>query len=145
VVDFMASFSIFLVVLRHYDMPLRWQMLVVVPLLVMTLALTLAVSLWLATLSVKYRDVSFAVAFLLQAIMYVSPVIYPVSLVPPAAQFFYQLNPMSVVIQEFRWALLGLAPASAVSLGLSLGLLTISLISGAYVFRRTERTVVDLL
>ena len=109
------------------------------------LGFSLAVGLWLATLSVRYRDVSFAVQFLLQAMMYISPVIYSVSLVPGSLRFIYELNPMTGVIQGYRWALLGLEPAPGLTFVFSSGLMLIGLISGAYVFRRTERTVVDIL
>ena len=77
--------------------------------------------------------------------MYASPVIYPVSMVPASLQFFYQLNPMTGIIQGFRWALLGSGSPPGVMFLLSTGLIVIGLISGAYVFRRTERTVVDIL
>jgi lipopolysaccharide transport system permease protein len=120
-------------------------MLYVPLLLVITFAFALAVSFWLATLSVKYRDISFAMTFLLQAVMYASPVIYPVSMVPASAQFFYQLNTMSAIIQGFRWALLGSTGAPGTTFWLSTVAVLIALISGAYVFRRTERTVVDIL
>jgi lipopolysaccharide transport system permease protein len=145
VVDFAASCVVLLLVLRYYEMPLRWEMLWLPALLLVTLMFALAVGLWLATLSVKYRDVSFAVGFLLQALLYASPVIYPVSLVPSSVQFLYELNPMSAVIQGFRWALLGSGSAPGLTFWLSTALAAIGLISGAYVFRRTERTVVDTL
>lgn len=144
-VDFFASFIILLVMLFLYRMPLRWEMVWLPVLLVVTLAFALAVGLWLATLSVKYRDVSFAVNFLLQALMYASPVIYPVSMVPESLQFIYQLNPMTGVIQGFRWAMLGSGEPPGVMFLLSTLLVVIGLIGGAYVFRRTERTVVDIL
>jgi lipopolysaccharide transport system permease protein len=144
-IDFAASLAVFFVVLRYYDMPMRWQMLAVPLFLGLTLTFALSAGLWLATLAVKYRDVSFAIAFLLQGMMYVSPVIYPASLVPPAARFLYDLNPLSSVIQGFRWALIGSAPPTGQSLGLSCAVVATCLISGAYVFRRTERTIVDHL
>lgn len=144
-IDFLASFLIFLVALLIYRSPLRWQMVWVPGLFLVALGFALAVGLWLATLSVKYRDVSFAVNFLLQALMYLSPVVYPVSLVPDSLQFVYQLNPMTGVIQGFRWALLGSGEAPGGMFALSVGIVILSIISGAYVFRRTERTVVDIL
>jgi lipopolysaccharide transport system permease protein len=143
--DFAASFVILLGVLRYYGMPMRWEMLYVPLLLLVTFMFALAAGLWLATVSVKYRDVSFAIGFLLQALMYASPVIYPVSMVPPSVQFLYQLNPMSAVIQGFRWALLGSGSAPGLTFGLATVLAMAALVSGAYVFRRTERTVVDIL
>ncbi len=144
-VDFVASFLVLLVALLIYRMPLRWEMLWLPVLLLVTLGFSLAVGLWLATLSVKYRDVSFAVNFLLQALMYISPVIYSVTLVPDRLQFAYQLNPMTGVIQGFRWALLGSGDPPGLMFLLASALVLVLLISGAYVFRRTERTVVDLL
>ena len=143
--DFAASFLVFMVVLRYYGMPMRWEMLLLPILLVLTLAFALAVSLWLATLSVRYRDVSFAIGFLLQAFMYASPIIYPVSLVPASARLFYDMNPLSVIIQAFRWALLGTGAAPAGQFALGVVVIFVLLISGAYMFRRTERNVVDLL
>jgi lipopolysaccharide transport system permease protein len=145
VVDFAASCVVLLVVLQYYGMPLRWQVVFLPLLLLATLAFALAVSLWLATLSVVYRDVSFAVTFLLQALMYASPVIYPVSLVPESARWLYQLNPMSSIIQGFRWVLLGSGDPPGLAFGLATLLIAGALVSGAYVFRRTERTVVDIL
>ena len=143
--DFLAAFAVLLVTLLLYRMPLRWEMLWLPGFLLVALFFSLAIGLWLATLSVKYRDVSFAVLFLLQVLMYLSPVIYPVSLIPPQYQAIYQLNPMAGVIQGFRWALLGSeAPPGPIFL-LSVLIVIIALISGAYIFRRTERTVVDIL
>ena len=117
--DFGASLLVLFGVLAYYGFPFRWQLLYLPGLLLMTLAFALAVSLWLATLSVKYRDVSFAVGFLLQAMLYASPVIYPVSLVPAPALVVYQLNPMSAIIQGFRWALLGSGAAPGPSFWLA--------------------------
>jgi lipopolysaccharide transport system permease protein len=143
--DFGASLLVVLGVLGYYGMPLRWQMVFLPGLFVMTLAFALAVSFWLATLSVRYRDVSFAIGFLLQAMLYASPVIYPVSLVPASWQWLYHLNPMSAIIQGFRWVLLGSGAAPGPAFWLAASLVLLALISGAYVFRRTERTIVDVL
>lgn len=143
--SFGASFIVFLGALLIYRMPLRLEMIWLPAFMFATILCALAVGLWLATLSVKYRDVSFAVSFLLQALMYASPVIYPVSLVPERLRLLYQLNPMTGVIQGFRWALLGSGKAPGVTFLVSIGIVLVALISGAYVFRRTERTIVDLL
>jgi lipopolysaccharide transport system permease protein len=144
-VDLGASFIVFFVTLFFYRMPIRWEAVFLPIYIVVAIAFALAVGLWLATLSVKYRDVSFAVNFLIQALMYLSPVIYPVSMVPDALKFIYQLNPMTGVIQGFRWCLLGLGEPAGLAFYISILIVIILLISGAYVFRRTERTIVDLL
>jgi lipopolysaccharide transport system permease protein len=144
-VDFVASFVVFLVMLLIYRMPLRIEMLWLPIFFLVAFAFSLAVGLWLATLSVKYRDVSFAVNFFLMALMYLSPVIYSVSIVPVPFLYFYQLNPMTCVIQGFRWALLGSGDPPGIMFVIASGLVLVGLITGAYVFRRTERTVVDIL
>jgi lipopolysaccharide transport system permease protein len=144
-VDLAAAACVLVAALLFYRMPLRAEILWLPLFTLVALGFSLAVGLWLATLSVRYRDVSFAVQFLLQAMMYLSPVIYSVSLVPGSLRFIYELNPMTGVIQGYRWALLGLEPAPGLTFLYSSGLMLIGLISGAYVFRRTERTVVDIL
>ena len=145
-IDLGLSFIVFLGILLFYQMPLRLEMLWLPVFVLIALVFALAVGLWLATLSVKFRDVAFAMNFLLQALMYASPVIYSPNVVPERLQFFYWLNPMTGVIQGFRWALLGseaVPPSGAFFV--SIVLLLLGLISGAYVFRRTERTIVDIL
>jgi lipopolysaccharide transport system permease protein len=144
-VDMGASLLVFLVAFAIYRMPMRVEMLWLPVLVLVTIAFVLAVGLWLATLSVKYRDVSFAINFLILALMYASPVIYPVSMVPQSLQFIYQLNPMTGVIQGFRWALLGSGEPPGAMFLMSIGIILVGLVSGAYVFRRTERTIVDIL
>jgi lipopolysaccharide transport system permease protein len=144
-VDMGASFLVFAVLFIIYRMPLRLEMLWLPGLVLITLAFALATGLWLATVSVKYRDVSFAITFLLQALMYLSPVIYPVSIVPEPLRFFYQLNPMTGIIVGFRWALLGNGSPPGVMFWVNVLIILLGLVSGAFIFRRTERTIVDVL
>jgi lipopolysaccharide transport system permease protein len=144
-VDFGASCLVLLVALLLYRLPLRWELLWLPLLFLATMMTALAVGLWLATLSVKYRDVSFAVNFLLQALMYISPVIYSTTLVPESLQFVYNLNPLTGIIQGFRWALLGSGAAPGLMFLIAMLIVVVALFSGAYLFRRTERTIVDLL
>jgi lipopolysaccharide transport system permease protein len=143
--DFGASLVILFGAMLVYRMPLRVEMLCLPGYLLVALMFALALGLWLATLSVKYRDVSFAVNFLLMALMYASPVIYPISMVPEPYQVIYQLNPMSGVIQGFRWSLYGSGEPPGFIFLVSIGLTLLGLVSGMFIFRRTERTVVDIL
>lgn len=143
--EFGAAFVVLLCMLLMYRMPLRAEMVWLPAFVSVAVALSVAVGLWLATLSVRYRDVAFAITFLLQAYMYASPVIYPVTLVPEPVRFVYRLNPMVGVIEGFRWAILGGGEPPGVAFVLSIGIVICLLVLGAYVFRRTERTIVDLL
>jgi lipopolysaccharide transport system permease protein len=126
-------------------MPFRVEMLWLPLYFVVALLFSLGVGLWLATLSAKYRDVSFAVTFFLQALLYLSPVIYSITLVPESIRFLYMLNPMTSVIQGFRWALLNSGEPPGWSFLISIVIVIILLVSGAFYFRRTERTVVDII
>lgn len=146
-VDLAASFVVFVVFMLIYRVPLRIEMLWLPGFILAAVLMALTVGLWLATLSVRYRDVSFAVNFLLQALMYLSPVIYPISSVPEKLVFFYQLNPMAGIIDGFRWALLGPTAGSppGTTFWISMGIMSVLLVVGAFIFRRTERTIVDVL
>lgn len=144
-VDFAAAFLVVVIALVVYQIPFRLEILWIPFLLLVAVAYALGVGFWLATLSVRYRDVSFAVNFLIQALMYLSPVIYPVSQVPESLRLVYLLNPMTGVIQGFRWALFGSGdPPNVIFFGSAI-IVMLVLISGAYIFRRTERNVVDIL
>lgn len=144
-VDFAAAFLIVCAALVIYRIPFRVEIIWIPLFLFVAVAYALGVGFWLATLSVRYRDVSFAVNFLIQALMYLSPVIYPVSQVPESLRLFYLLNPMTGVIQGFRWSLFGSGdPPNLIFFGSAL-IVVFVVISGAFVFRRTERNVVDIL
>jgi lipopolysaccharide transport system permease protein len=143
-VDLLASFLVFMVALLVYRYPLRLEMLWLPLFLLVTIAFALAFGLWMATLSVKYRDVSFGINIILQMLMYASPVIYSISAVPFSLRIIYQMNPMSGVIQGFRWALLG-GEAPGTPFIISTIVVFLLLVSGMYIFRRTERGIVDNL
>jgi lipopolysaccharide transport system permease protein len=119
---------------------------VFLPVFVVLAALaSLAVSVWLAALDVKYRDVRHTLPFLLQTWLFASPVLYPASLIPVAWRPLYSLNPMAGVVEGFRWAVLGqssvMTPYFPISALVIIGLL----VSGLFFFRRVERTFSDVL
>lgn len=143
--DLAASFLVFAAAFLIWGLPLRVEMAALPLFVLLAFVFALAAGLWLATLSVKYRDVSFAINFLLQALMYISPVFYSASEVPEWLRPAYTLNPMTQVIEGFRWSLLGSSSAPGIMLVWSSILVAAGLLTGAYVFRRTERVVVDIL
>lgn len=112
----------------------------------LALVVSLGTGIWLAALTVRYRDFRLVVPFLLQLGLYLSPVGFSSSVIPERWRLLYSLNPLVGVIDGFRWSLLrGDAtlywPALALSTGLSLALLG----SGLHYFRRTERTFADVI
>src|SRR5262249_6344377 len=125
-VDFGVAFAVLLLMLPWYGL-VPPPAVVTVPLFVAFAALAaVAVSVWLAALNVRYRDVRHAVPFFVNLWLFASPVAYPASLVPERWRWLYGLNPMAGVIEGFRWALLGgsgpppalVAASSAVTLAL---------------------------
>ncbi len=105
----------------------------------------MGVGLWLASLNVKYRDFKFIVPFIVQFGLYISPVGFSSSVVPHKYQLLYSLNPMVGVIDGFRWTLLGNAPFPWMSVGLGSLIIFISVVSGIYYFRKTERKFADII
>jgi homopolymeric O-antigen transport system permease protein len=99
---------------------------------------------WLAALSVRYRDVQYAVPFLMQLWMFVTPVVYPASLVPPAWQPVLALNPMAGLIEAYRAATLGL-PLDWTTLGVSVVSGLVLAAPGVWQFRRMERGFADVV
>jgi lipopolysaccharide transport system permease protein len=143
--DFCMSLVVMLAMMVYYGHLPGWQVVFLPVYILLAMLTALALGLCLATVAVKYRDVSFAVDHLLQVAMYATPVVYPSSLVPEAWRWLYLLNPMAVVIEGFRWSLLGKGLPPGPELYLAGGLVLILLFIGAHYFVRSERTVVDLL
>jgi lipopolysaccharide transport system permease protein len=114
-------------------------------LLLLTLVNALAFGLWLSALNVRYRDVQYAVPFLIQLWFFLTPVVYPTSFVGTRYGWLLALNPMAGVIEGFRAAILGHLPIPwlAVSQSAAVGLMT--LVSGLFFFRRVERHFADVI
>jgi lipopolysaccharide transport system permease protein len=105
----------------------------------------LGISLLLAGLTVRFRDVQFALPFVTQLWMYATPVIYPLSLVPPQYRWLLAINPLTAVVDGFRWCIIGNAFPSPWVVGSSAGIAFALVVVGLFIFRRAERTVVDLM
>jgi len=144
-IDFLMSFIILIGMMLFFRILPDWRLLTLPIYLLLAAVTALAVGLWLATLSVKFRDVLIMLGFLIMAWQYATPVAYSASLIPPQWLWLYNLNPMTVVVNGFRWALLGTGAGPALSDLAVAGVVTILAILGAYYFRRTERTIVDTL
>ena len=113
--------------------------------LLLALATSLGVGLWLSALNVQYRDFRYTIPFLTQFWLFASPVAYPSSLVPEQWRVLYGLNPMAGVIEGFRWALLGKSSGPGPMLTVSVLVTVVLLITGAYYFRRMEKTFADIV
>jgi len=114
-------------------------------LVALTFLCAVGVGLWLSALNVQYRDIRYAIPFLVQVWMFVSPVIYPVSLVHGNYQWLLALNPMGGVIHAYRAALLGHQPIDWGLLGLSTLIILALFLGGLYYFRRMEKVFADVV
>jgi lipopolysaccharide transport system permease protein len=101
--------------------------------------------LWLSALNVKYRDVRYTIPFIIQFWLFATPVAYSSSLVPERWRALFGLNPMTGVVEGFRWAFLGKSPAFGAALPISGLIVTITLVGGLYYFRRTEKGFADVV
>jgi lipopolysaccharide transport system permease protein len=145
-VDFAFSAVVLFGLMAWYGIGPSWGAAALPAFLLLAVALALAVVLWLSAVNVKYRDITLGIPVLLQFWMYLSPVIYPVSLVPERLRnILYTLNPMAGVIDGFRWGLLGKAAPDPAVVATSAGVVLLLLLGGLVYFRRTERTLVDIL
>jgi lipopolysaccharide transport system permease protein len=113
-------------------------------LLFVTILFALAAGMLLSALNVKYRDIRYALPFLIQLWLFVSSVILPSSAVPARWRWLLALNPMSALVENFRAALFG-RPFGWPGLGLAVALVVAALIFSAYFFRRMERQFADIL
>jgi lipopolysaccharide transport system permease protein len=144
-VDFAAGFTVLLALFAwHQTAPTLYILLLPLFLLV-ALALALAVGLWLAPLSARFRDVIHAIPFLIQVWLYASPVAYPASIVPERWRLLYSLNPMVGVIEGFRWALLGDPHPDFRAMATSALIISGVLLAGLVHFRKMERSFADVI
>lgn len=144
-VDLAIAFVILLAMLLVYGIVPAASSLLVVPVLVLIMLLVAGgMGFWLAALNIQYRDVKYAVPFLVQIWMYASPIVYPLSLVPERFRSIYALNPMVGVIEGFRSVLLGTGAVgwSTIVLALLVGLGMF--VGGALYFQRSERVFADV-
>ncbi len=144
-VDFSISFILLIGMMTWYGIAPGWAALSVPAFLLFALISALSVGLWLSALNVRYRDVGYTIPFLVQVWMFLSPVVYPVSLIPERFRSLYSLNPMVGVIEGFRWALLGkMAPDFSV-MAVSATVVLVLLFGGLVFFRNMERTFADVV
>ena len=143
-VDFCISLVLLFILMLFYQVAPTWGVLVL-PLLILIMILSATgMGTWLTALAIQYRDVKYAITFLVQLLMYAAPVVYPTSLIPEHLRWIYALNPMVGVIEGFRSALLGTTamPWGYIILGFIVSLLLA--VTGAFYFRFKEKIFADV-
>jgi lipopolysaccharide transport system permease protein len=142
-VDMAISLGIYAVLLAFYRVVPSPGVVFLPILVVLTVVATLGLGYLLAALTVTYRDFRYVVPFMIQVLMYVSPVIYPVSMVPARFRALLALNPMAGLIEAYRSAILG-TPWNPLTLGISSVSAVLLFVLGLFYFRKTERRFADI-
>lgn len=144
-VDFAIAFLLLLVMMAFYGVMPSWKALFIPMFLLLTMMTSLAVSLWLAALFVRFRDIAAAMPLVTQIWMFGSPVVYPASLVPEQWKWLYNLNPMAGVIEGFRWTLLKTPPPGLERIAVTVVFVSALLLLGMSYFNRMERKFADVI
>lgn len=143
-VDFAIALVILIVLMVFYGIGLTWNILMFPVAVGLTTLLALGVGMWLSALNVKYRDIKFALPFLIQLWMFVSPVIYPSSFLPEKFRWLLSLNPLTGIIETYRSSLFG-RPFNWTALAISTAVTLAALIYSSYTFRRMEKSFADIV
>jgi lipopolysaccharide transport system permease protein len=145
IVDLVLGFLVLFGLFAYFHRVPSWHIVFLPAFVALAVLVTTGVGLWLSAFSARYRDVVFGVPFLVQIWQYATPVIYPVTFIPPQYRWLLALNPFTAVVGGFRWSLLGVPfgslPGLAASIAIGVGLTGL----GLFYFRRTERIMVDML
>lgn len=145
-VDFGVAFLILIGMMIFYGVAIPAAVWALPLFLLLAILTALGVGLWLSALNVLYRDIGYIMPFLTEFWLFVTPVAYPASLVPEQWKLLYALNPMTGVVEGFRWALLGSEnSAPSPMLAISASIAVVVLISGLFFFRRMERQFADMV
>ena len=145
VVDFVLAFIVLLGMMLFYGIVPTINVFWLPLFLVLALITALGVGLWLSAMNVQFRDVRYIVPFLTQFWLFATPIAYPSSLLSEPWRTLYGINPMVGVVEGFRWALLGVDTAPGPIIFVSTLAAVAILISGAFYFRRMEKTFADVV
>jgi lipopolysaccharide transport system permease protein len=144
-VDFVVALVVLIGLMLYFGYIPTVYMFWMIPFLLLELLLAFGLGFWLSAINVQYRDVAQIVPFLIQLMLFASPIIYSSSFVPPRFQAAYGLlNPMSGIIEGFRWAILRTQPPNSLLIA-SVAIIIVILISGIYYFRGREKIFADVV
>jgi len=143
--DFVIALMLVFALMAWFRMsPTIWALALPLLVLIMMLA-AFGLGMWLTVLAVQYRDIKYAIGFVVQLLMYASPVVYPTSLIPDKYRLLYGLNPMTGVIEGFRSALLGTNPMPWDLIAVGSGMAILITVSGVLYYRRMECIFADVV
>jgi lipopolysaccharide transport system permease protein len=144
-VDLAIAFVVLVGMMLFYGVAPTPHILFLPLFVLLSVAATLSVGIWLSALNVQYRDVRYAVPFLTQIWLYATPIAYPASMIRGKLHLVFALNPMAGVVEGFRWAIFGERGVDLLSLTISTVATVVVLVSGLFYFRRMEQRFADVV
>jgi lipopolysaccharide transport system permease protein len=143
--DFAVGFALLLVLMGVYGIRPRASLLLLPVLLALLIVFAVGLGLWVSALMVTYRDLQFVIPYFTQLLMYASPVALTLSAVPKSLQIFYFLNPLTGLLETFRWAIVGRGTISGLAIAYSVVVTVLTFLFGTFEFKRMERTFADVI
>lgn len=144
-VDFILSFMMLIGMMFYFGIVPSMNVIWLPLLLLLALTISLGVSLWFSAMNVRFRDIGYIVPFITQIWLFSTPIVYPSSLLSEPWKTLYGINPMSGVVEGFRWALLSTDTAPQPIIIVSSLVAFSILIGGLMYFRRMEKTFADIV
>jgi len=144
-VDFVIAFVVLIGMMFYYHIPLSVGLLLWPVLLIPLVVLVLGVGMILSSLNVKYRDIKYAIPFFIQSWLFITPIIYPTSIIPERFRPLINLNPLSGLIDAFRASMLPTRDVNWTSVLISVAVTAVIFLFAAYYFKKTEREFADII
>ena len=146
-IEFIVSLLFLAVLMIYYQICPGIQLIYLPFFILMLIISSLAMGIWFSAITIRYRDLQQVIPFVVQVGMYLTPVVYPSALVPAKYLYLYFLNPMSGIVEAFRWSILGATslPNSVILISISFSVGIFLFISGIYYFNRIENKIADIL
>jgi lipopolysaccharide transport system permease protein len=144
-VDFAIAFVLLLIIATVSGIALTAKLLLMPLFLLLGMGAALGIILWTAGLNVLYRDVGKAVPFAVQILMYLSPVVYSINTIPENWRMLFRLNPMTTVIDGFRWVVLNSSAPDSTAVLISVAMVALLLVSGTFFFNAIESQFADVI
>lgn len=145
IIDFLLAFLMLIGMMLYFGIMPTARVIWLPLFLLLAFTTALGVSLWFSAMNVQFRDVQYTLPFLTQIWLFATPIAYPSSLLPEPWRTVYAINPMVGVVEGFRWALLGSNTAPGPMIMVSSLVALLLLVSGAFYFRRLEKTFADVV
>jgi lipopolysaccharide transport system permease protein len=143
--DFIIASAVGIGMMFYFNITPTWSILLWPVLTIPMILVVLGISLILSALNVRYRDIKYVIPFLIQSWLFMTPVIYPTSIIPERFRFLILLNPMTGIIDAFRATALPGKELEIIPLGISLGIGLLVFFIGLTIFNRAEREFADII